>query len=435
MHGRLSPDPPRRARPVRRRPAGLHGRPLPLAVLSARLPAELARDRLDGRRRGHGAAAPRPAAVGRAVPPRVDLTEHGGTLLANFRGPDAPRRRRRRSRPASPRRRRAAGAVAPPAPLPPAPWCRTVPRRRRSSRCYADRRRRLLAGQLAGGARPVTLLVPRRPHGPLGAASSATTSTAGTRRSSGAAPRRCATRASSTICERELAQRAGDAPDLPFDFTGGYVGYFGYELRPTAAAQLAHRRRNPDAAWLFADRLVAVDHEERRTYLVCARRGDAGARPRDAVAGRDRTSSSTALVAPGRPPRRPARRRAAGRAVAARDRATYLADIDACRRELHAGESYEVCLTNGCRRRRRRPARVLPGAAPRATRRRTPRSCGSATSTSPARRPSGSCGSPATGSSSPSRSRARRRAPPPGRRTTTGCATRCAPTPRRAPRT
>ena len=31
MHGRLSADPSRRARPVRRHPAGLRGRPLPLA--------------------------------------------------------------------------------------------------------------------------------------------------------------------------------------------------------------------------------------------------------------------------------------------------------------------------------------------------------------------------------------------------------------------
>ncbi|MER5519096.1 aminodeoxychorismate synthase component I [Streptomyces sp. NPDC002763] len=32
-----------------------------------------------------------------------------------------------------------------------------------------------------------------------------------------------------------------------------------------------------------------------------------------------------------------------------RDRATYLADIEACRRELRAGTSYEICLTNAAR--------------------------------------------------------------------------------------
>jgi para-aminobenzoate synthetase len=32
-----------------------------------------------------------------------------------------------------------------------------------------------------------------------------------------------------------------------------------------------------------------------------------------------------------------------------RDRAAYLADIEACQRELHAGTSYEICLTNAAR--------------------------------------------------------------------------------------
>ena len=51
---------------------------------------------------------------------------------------------------------------------------------------------------------------------------------------------------------------------LPFDFWGGFVGYLGYELR--AERGVRERRGGgespfPDAAFLFADRRLALDHE------------------------------------------------------------------------------------------------------------------------------------------------------------------------------
>ena len=65
-------DPPRRARPVRRHPAGLRGRALPLAC-RRRGAGDPARDGVDARPGRHGARAPLATAVGRPVPPRVDL--------------------------------------------------------------------------------------------------------------------------------------------------------------------------------------------------------------------------------------------------------------------------------------------------------------------------------------------------------------------------
>ena len=59
-----------------------------------------------------------------------------------------------------------------------------------------------------------------------------------------------------------------DAGELPFDFTGGYVGYFGYELKADCGSSNRHRADTPDASWLFADRLIAVDHQE-RLHLRC----------------------------------------------------------------------------------------------------------------------------------------------------------------------
>ena len=57
--------------------------------------------------------------------------------------------------------------------------------------------------------------------------------------------------------------------DLPFDFNCGFVGYFGYELKADCEGNDAHRSTMPDAAFVFADRLIAFDHVEQCTYVLC----------------------------------------------------------------------------------------------------------------------------------------------------------------------
>ena len=70
-----------------------------------------------------------------------------------------------------------------------------------------------------------------------------------------------------------------DAPSLPFDFTGGYVGYFGYELKSDGGSRNAHRAETPDAAWIFPGHLLVVDHEENTTYLLALSDGSPGRTP------------------------------------------------------------------------------------------------------------------------------------------------------------
>ncbi|WP_105972762.1 aminodeoxychorismate synthase component I [Streptomyces geranii] len=152
--------------------------------------------------------------------------------------------------------------------------------------------------------------------------------------------------------KRKLISRQVDATGLPFDFTGGYVGYFGYETKADCGASAnAHRAQTPDACWLFADRLIAVDHQEGHTYAVCL----AEDTPQATLEAADWLDSALAqltfVVAEQTPAPVPA---AAPDPEAAepwlvRDRATYLADIDSCQRELRAGTSYEVCLTDAAR--------------------------------------------------------------------------------------
>src|SRR3954451_23886709 len=80
-------------------------------------------------------------------------------------------------------------------------------------------------------------------------------------------------------CERELKRLRATAPELPFDFTCGFAGYLGYELKAECGGALVHRSPLPDAALVFCDRLLAFDHDERRVHLLplAAPAGDAAA--------------------------------------------------------------------------------------------------------------------------------------------------------------
>ncbi|MFD9934977.1 aminodeoxychorismate synthase component I [Streptomyces massasporeus] len=152
--------------------------------------------------------------------------------------------------------------------------------------------------------------------------------------------------------KRQLGNRRVDATGLPFDFTGGYVGYFGYEMKADCGSSNRHRSPAPDAAWLFADRVIAVDHEEGFTYAVCLAE-DTPQAAREAAdwlegALADLSCVATEQHTPVPGPQGPADPGAAEPWLV-RDRATYLADIEACRRALRSGTSYEVCLTNAAR--------------------------------------------------------------------------------------
>ncbi|NIZ90590.1 aminodeoxychorismate synthase component I [Kineococcus rubinsiae] len=163
------------------------------------------------------------------------------------------------------------------------------------------------------------------------------------------------------LLEAELAARRidpADRPqDLPFDFAGGYVGYLGYELRADCGYPTTRTASTPDSAWVFADRFLAVDHEQGRTHLLALSRSDLGA-GEPATAARawlDATEAALAdLPDDTRPSSEPgasvtAVTGAAVEPLLRRDRAGYLADVARCGELLRAGESYEICLTDEVR--------------------------------------------------------------------------------------
>jgi para-aminobenzoate synthetase len=154
------------------------------------------------------------------------------------------------------------------------------------------------------------------------------------------------------VLERRLAGRGVAAGELPFDFPGGYVGFFGYELKADCESPNRSQADTPDAVWMFADRLVCVDHEDGRTYLVAVSTADDGGLAAAEAwlaehAGRLRRLPDWAPL--GAPPSADGRGSADLERWLVRDRDGYVADIEECQRQLRAGESYEICLTNRVR--------------------------------------------------------------------------------------
>jgi para-aminobenzoate synthetase len=148
-------------------------------------------------------------------------------------------------------------------------------------------------------------------------------------------------------CRDELARLRTDAPELPFDFTCGFAGYLGYELKAECGGRAAHTSPLPDAALVLSDRLIAFDHRDRDVYLVAladAAGTEAAENWLAATAERLREISREPPPLPP-PPAPPGTLRFEPHDSPEE----YLANIAACRREIFEGESYEVCLTTEIR--------------------------------------------------------------------------------------
>jgi len=141
--------------------------------------------------------------------------------------------------------------------------------------------------------------------------------------------------------KNELRDRYCVAPELPFDFNGGYVGYLGYELKALCGGTAVHRSPYPDYRLLFVDRFLAFDHHERCVYLVyTGTTSDRGA----AQTWLDQTEQ---LLVRGVPTAAaPETSNNSPVVFLEQGRDEYLANIARCLEEIRDGESYEICLTN-----------------------------------------------------------------------------------------
>lgn len=147
--------------------------------------------------------------------------------------------------------------------------------------------------------------------------------------------------------------------DWPCNFALGWVGALGYGVEDIARSREDH----PDAALLFADRAVVIDHAHSVAYAMAMLPsiGQAHAEQLEwldtavaevrRIAGEVSETSSAGLEAllGGTPPRDsvPAERVATFHFD--QPKRQYLASIQRCLDYIAAGDSYEVCLTNTAR--------------------------------------------------------------------------------------
>ncbi|WP_305091449.1 aminodeoxychorismate synthase component I [Prescottella sp. R16] len=148
------------------------------------------------------------------------------------------------------------------------------------------------------------------------------------------------------IDEQLRVRAVPPVPGLPFAFGLGYVGYLGYELKADAGSQLVHTSPTDDAAFVFADRAVVVDHEGGDCYLVALSEEADDPRIPEWFADTESRIRGLDEAAPVVPPRPLVKLEDDTRVRLRHSGDTYLSLIGRCLDEIRSGESYEVCLTN-----------------------------------------------------------------------------------------
>jgi para-aminobenzoate synthetase len=142
--------------------------------------------------------------------------------------------------------------------------------------------------------------------------------------------------------ERQIALAEAD---MPGDLPGGYVGYFGYGLKSRLGSPNRLQAETPDACFMAATVVVTFDHRERRAWAIGLVPPE---EPREAVVSKiedlrgrlEGVAAEGARTEVSAPPFDP------GPVEMALDHQAYLDAVATARRELVAGESYELCLTN-----------------------------------------------------------------------------------------
>ncbi|XP_023534479.1 aminodeoxychorismate synthase, chloroplastic-like isoform X2 [Cucurbita pepo subsp. pepo] len=144
-----------------------------------------------------------------------------------------------------------------------------------------------------------------------------------------------------------------DYDELPFDFHGGYVGYFGYELKVECGAPYnQHKSRTPDACFFFADNLLVIDHSSDDVYLLSIHEecntstswlDDAELKLMEL-----RTSVPEKLIEESS--LNVSFTQCKVEFVAEKSMEEYMSDVEKCKQYIKDGESYELCLTTQIRK-------------------------------------------------------------------------------------
>ncbi len=137
-------------------------------------------------------------------------------------------------------------------------------------------------------------------------------------------------------------------PSSTTPFSGGLVGYIGYETAH-AVEDLPDQGRDdlnlPDLAFMVADEVLAHDHLSGETRLLITGRG--GTTDEAKADAQARTRELKALLADFPVSENVPLSEAADTSVNAQfTRETYMQAVDRCREHIRAGDVFEICLTH-----------------------------------------------------------------------------------------
>ncbi len=147
-----------------------------------------------------------------------------------------------------------------------------------------------------------------------------------------------------TYLKQELQRRRIADPELPFDFCGGWIGFLGYELKALCGGRHTYKTSGPDAGFIFADRLIVIDHQTATTWLL-----HLAPKNNDEAHAAEVWFAITEAQLRNLPALAPLR---LGNAVGPvhffpQHRSdAYRQRITAAQHYIRDGESYEICLTN-----------------------------------------------------------------------------------------
>lgn len=147
--------------------------------------------------------------------------------------------------------------------------------------------------------------------------------------------------------EEDLAKKRipRDGIDIPFEFTLGWMGYIGYEMKADGTEEHPHPSPYPDAILLFCDRGIVIDHQEKQIHLLALSEKNVtgnAVKWLDDMANRFRSFRPDDSHLPDLPSHLPIKAPFRLR----HDKQTYIDLIRKSQEYIRQGDTYEVCLTN-----------------------------------------------------------------------------------------
>jgi para-aminobenzoate synthetase len=140
-----------------------------------------------------------------------------------------------------------------------------------------------------------------------------------------------------------ISSQPAASPDLPFEFCGGFIGYFGYEMKGECGGGYRHESDLPDAWFLRVSRFIAFDNQSSQCFVVAVGGGDDNARwiCHTVRALQDIPELPSLDVRPAD---------SHSDYSLEQSQTEYVRRIGIAMEHIRSGDSYEVCLTNRIRR-------------------------------------------------------------------------------------